>query len=116
MPYPHDLKKSGAGVNDNDVVLTTEDVSGCNEHLIRATAGTVDVEVAINDGTVGGATYTDSATFPISVMKLNVTNPSTWSLTIAAGEIAVLVGRFDRVRLRQNGATAAAAHISSYIR
>lgn len=108
--HPNDLKHSGSADADNAILFETRDVSECPEHTIRVIAGEVDVEVSID----GGATWTDSSAAPVGVMKLSVTNPSTWSLSIAAGEIAVLVGRFDRIRLRQVGDTAAEAQMSSY--
>ncbi len=111
MPHPYDVKKSGSADSDGDLVLTSEDVSAATEHLIRVTDGAVLVEVSIDNG----VTWTDSASFPVAVMKLNSSNPSSWALGIAVGELAVLVGCFDRVRLRADGG-ASAAHMSSYRR
>lgn len=110
--HPHNIKASGSAAADDALVCTAMNVSRANEHLIYVEAGTVDVEVTIDEG----LTWTDSGTFPVSVMKLNTTNPSTWALDISAGELAVLIGCFDGVRLRQKGATAASAKISSSFR
>lgn len=114
MPYPNDLKANGTGVADNDLLFTTGDVSSFNEHNIQVTAGSVDIEVAIDEGADSNVQFSDSSTFPIAVMLLNATNPSTWVTQIDAGQIAVLTGRFDRIRVRQKGATGAVARISSY--
>lgn len=112
MGHPTQVRRAGVGVNDNDILLTVgpaEDLKECNEHFIQCTAGTVDVEVSID----GGATFTDSATFPIAVLLLNATDPNTFVVSVGAGQLALLLGHFDAIRLRQNGAPASAAHISS---
>jgi hypothetical protein len=116
MGHPTQVKRKGTGVNDNDILLTVsratpllDPINECNEHFIKVTAGVVDVEVTINDG----VDWTDSATFPIAVLLQNATDPNTFVTTVSAGQIALLLGHFDGIRLRQNGATAASAHISS---
>jgi hypothetical protein len=116
-PYSTDLK--GSGTNDDDIVVTTENVSSCTEHVIFCTAGAVDIEVAIGEALSPKGQlppFTDSTAFPIGVMLLNTTAPSTWVTQITVGQAAVLTGRYDRVRVRQNGAVASAATISSYTR
>lgn len=117
--HPYSIDQKGTGTTDDDIMVTTENVSSCTEHVIFCSAGAVDIEVAVGEGLLpkGQApAFTDSTAFPIGVMLLNTTAPSTWVTQITTGQAAVLTGRYDRVRVRQNGATASAATISSYTR
>lgn len=114
MPYPNDFKTVGSGAIDNEVICTTSDVSSCNEHTIQCMTGTIDVEISIDEGQDATLQWSDSGTFPIAVMLLNATNPSTWVTELTAGQFAVLTGRYDRVRLKQKGAPASSGRISSY--
>ncbi|MGH8327778.1 MAG: hypothetical protein ACRET2_13570, partial [Steroidobacteraceae bacterium] len=109
---PYSLERDGkAGTNAGDVILTTDDVSYCGEHVIACTAGTLVVEVAVDEkihapaepsaAQITALQWSDSSSFPIAVMPLNTTTPSTWVTSITAGERAVLTGRFDRIRLKQ---------------
>lgn len=104
--------KAGTSNGDNALLLTSEAVGDCNEHVIFCTAGTIDVEGTIN----GGANWTDSATFPLAMLLLNATDPGVLVTELTAGQMAVLLNRLDQVRLRQKGGTASAAHVSSYAR
>jgi hypothetical protein len=117
--YPNSIEREGSGAADNDVLFVTEEISKCNEHVIHCTAGSIDIEVSTDEGLstpTRPQTFTDSSTFPIALMLLNATNPSSWVTQIDAGQVGVLTGRFDRVRVRQRGVTAATAHLSSYVR
>jgi len=120
---PYSIEKDGAlGTGDQSIVLITDNVSYCSEHVIACIAGTLVVEVAVDEqihapnGNLNNLEWSDSTVFPIAVMLLNTTTPSTWVTSITAGQRAVLTGRFDRIRLKQSGATASNGHIASYQR
>ena len=87
-----------AGVNDDDIVIETGDVLLYDAFLLSNAAGAVDVEV--NDGTrwltAGVHTVTDLGVVPrAEVAKTVALKPYSFS------------GRFYKIRIRQNGATAA---------
>lgn len=88
----------GTGTDDNDVlfIAVTESYSAC---MLMSTTGAVDVE-----GTLDGSAFSD----PISLQDLGATTTDPVLVT-AADRMYAFVGKFDQVRVRQNGATGAAA-------
>jgi len=92
-----------AGTNDNDVVYTSGDVSSYNQHVIEATAGTVDIQVSV-DGTNWNTT-------PAAVLLHDdvTTGGGVLSASIASGKVGILKGKYKKIRLLQNGATASNA-------
>ena len=87
-----------AGTNDNDVIYTSPDVSSYNQHVIECTAGTVDIQVSV-DGT-------NFNTLQAAALLMDATAVTTYSLTIASTKIGILSGKFRKIRVLQNGATA----------
>jgi len=96
-----------AGVNDNDIVIQTEDVSIFNTHMLFSTAGAMDVEVSFD-----GTNYS-SAALSLADLGAASTNPV---LVTVAGRVYGFRGTYRKIRVRQNGATAVANAIltSSY--
>ena len=91
------------GVNDNDVVYTSPDVSAYNVHIIECTAGTVDIQVSV-DGTNFNTTHAavllhDDVTLAGGVFVV----------TIASGKVGILRGKYRKIKILQNGATASNA-------
>lgn len=97
-----------AGVNDNDIVYTSPDVSMYNEHYIESTAGTVDVEICV-DGT-----NFNTATPPVMLMT-DQTAVGTYAATVAVNKIGILKMKCKYIRIRQNGASAANARGSHVV-
>lgn len=87
----------GIGVNDNDVVVQTEDVSGYREFSLQSTAGAMDVLV-----TTDGTHYT---TAPLSLIDRGATTSDPVIVT-AANRSYAFFGTFRKVKVLQNGATA----------
>jgi len=92
-----------AGVNDNDVVYTSTDVSMYNVHIIEATAGTVDIQVSV-DGTNFNALQA-----AVLLHDDVTTGGGVKVLTMASGKIGILTGKYNAIRVLQNGATASNA-------
>lgn len=91
--------KSGAGVNDNDVVIQTGDVSVYDEFLLQSTGGAMDVSVSL-DGT-------NYSTAPLSLIDLGATVGDPVIVT-AANRTYAFYGTYALIRVLQNGATAVA--------
>lgn len=92
------IYEGGTGVNDNDVVINTDDVSNFREFTIMTTAGAVDVFPSV-DGT-------NYATAPLSLVDLGATTTAPVVVT-AANRIYAFYGVFRKIKVQQNGATAA---------
>ena len=89
-----------AGVNDNDIVIELESAERWNEFTLGTLTGVVDVDVSI-DGTNFKAA--------IALTDLQSTTPATRvAVTVATG-VYQFNGTYKTVRVRQNGATAAAS-------
>ena len=102
-PYPESwyLEFTGvAGVNDNDVVYTSPDVSAYSYHLIECTAGTIDVDVSVN-----GTNWIAA----VAGVSLVTTTPGTRVIEAASGVCLEIRGKFKRIRVLQKGATASNA-------
>jgi hypothetical protein len=90
----------GTGTNDNDILLTTDEVSNYDSFELLGSAGAVDVEVLLK---VGGSW----STAPITLQDLGAAS-LTPVLVTASGRLYGFVGNFHQLRVRQNGATASA--------
>lgn len=88
-----------AGINDNDVVLETDDVSRYSAFMLMTTAGAVDVFVSL-DGT-------NFATAALSLVDMGAVT-TTPVIVTAAARIYGFRGIFKKIRVLQNGATAVA--------
>ena len=94
---------TGTGVNDNDLVLTTPNVQIYSSFTLMTTAGAADVEV-----TLDGITW---ATAPLALEDMGATTNTTYVLVTVALRVYQFRGKFTQVRVRQNGVTAATAHL-----
>lgn len=92
------LYQDGTGANDNDVIVQTGDVSAFNAFTLDSTAGAVDVFVSLN-----GTDYTTAA---LSLTDLGATTTDPVVVT-AANRVYGFRGAFQKIRVLQNGATAA---------
>lgn len=100
---------AASGVNDNDILFTSPDVSEYNTHYIESTVGTVDLEVSLD-----GTNWNTAS--PPAVLLHDATAVGTYSLTIGANKIGILNMKVTKFRVRQNGATAATARAASGVR
>lgn len=94
------LYEGGIGVSDNDVVVQTDDVSPFDTFLIMSTAGACDVFASV-DGT-------HYATAALSLTDMGATTSDPVVVT-AANRIYRFRGKFSKLKVEQNGATAATA-------
>jgi hypothetical protein len=90
----------GTGVNDNDVLWTTGDVSRYDACTIMSTDGAVDVFISL-DGT-------NYATAALSLQDMGATTTDPVLVT-SADRVYGFVVKARRIRVLQNGATAASA-------
>lgn len=92
--------KGGIGVNDNDVVVQTGDVSAYDTFTLMTTAGAADVFCSL-DGT-------NYATAALSLEDLGATSAAggVWVVVTAALRIYRFRGNFRLIQVQQNGATA----------
>lgn len=91
----------GDGTNDNDIVIEfIQGVEAFNTFLLHSTAGAMDVFVCIDDGT----NYTTAAV-SLADLGANTTDPV---LVTAAGRLYGFKGKFKKIKVLQNGATAVA--------
>lgn len=93
----------GTGVNDNDLLLTTKNVQQYSWFQLMTTAGAADVEI-----TLDGVTWSTSA---LALRDEGATASTTYVLVTSALRVFSFQGKFTQVRVRQNGATAATAHL-----
>lgn len=94
---------TGSGTNDNDLLFTTRNVQAHGSFTLMSTAGAVDVEV-----TLDGTTWSTTA---LSLEDLGATANTTYVVVTAALRVYQFRGKFTQVRVRQNGGTAATAHL-----
>lgn len=90
----------GTGANDNDILFTTGDVSRYDACTIMSTDGAVDVFVSL-DGT-------NYATAALSLQDMGATSTDPVLVT-TADRVYGFVLKARRIRVLQNGATAADA-------
>lgn len=89
----------GTGTLDNDTVIEfAQNVEAFNTFLLHSTAGAMDVVVCIDDGT----NYTTAA-LSLTDLGANTTDPV---LVTAAGRLYGFKGKFKKIKVLQNGATA----------
>lgn len=96
------LQTTGAGVDDNDIVITavdsaSTDLLNYDSFMLMSTAGAMDVFVSL-DGT-------NYITAPLSLTDLGAT-ATTPVIVTAANRMYGFRGKFKGVIVRQNGATA----------
>jgi len=90
------------GVNDNDIVIDFDSAERWNSFTLQTTTGVVDVDVSAG---------LDVFKVVIALEDLHSTTPATRVLVTVATKIYRFTGTFKRIRVRQNGATAAAATV-----
>lgn len=94
-----DFAGQEAGVKNGDVLYTSPaDITDFSGAVIECVAGTAEVQVSI-DGTNWVAATA-------AVLLHDATAVTTFIATIAAGKVGQLKGRYRRIRVRQNGASA----------
>jgi len=97
---------TGTGVNDNDVLFTTGDVTFYNSFTLMSTAGAVDVVVSLD-----GSTYSTTA---LSLHDLGDTTAGLSDYVAVTSALRVFKlpsGKYNKIRVLQNGVTAATAHL-----
>lgn len=95
--------EGGIGVNANDVVVQTGDVSAYDSFSVMTTAGAVQVLASL-DGT-------NYATAPLAMKDMGATTAAggVEVIVTAANRIYTFRGNFRNLQVTQNGATAATA-------
>lgn len=88
----------GTGVSDNDVVVQADDMQHFRNYVLMTTAGAADVTVSL-DGT-------NYSTAPLSMVDAGSASAVVTVLVTAANRIYTFSGKFQNVRVLQNGATA----------
>lgn len=95
----------GSGVNDNDTIFTTGDVSRYDACTIMSTTGAVDVFVSL-DGT-------NFATSALSLQDMGATSTDPVLVT-SVGRVYGFVVKARKIRVLQNGATAASVSMDCW--
>lgn len=95
----------GSGANDNDVLFTTSDVAKYDACVLMSTTGAVDVFVSLD-----GTNYSTAA---LSLQDFGGTDVVPVLVTVA-GRMYGFVGKVRRIKVLQNGATAAAASMNCW--
>jgi hypothetical protein len=93
-------KYSGTGVNDNDVLFTTGRMNSYDTFMLESTVGAVDVQV-----TLDGTNWTTAA---LAMTDLGAITSDPVLVTVA-GRMYGFKGKYQQIRVLQNGATAATA-------
>jgi hypothetical protein len=94
---------SGVGVNAADVLFTTPNVQQHELFTLMSSAGAVEVLASING--------TDFSTVVLALEDQGSTANSTYVIVTAPGRVYKFWGKYTRLRVRQNGATATAASL-----
>lgn len=98
--------KTGSGTNDNDVVITFEDViDGADTFMLQSTAGAMDVFVSLD-----GTNYSTAAR-SLSDLGAITSDPV---LVTAAGRNYGFRGKYKGIKVLQNGATAVVGAVLRY--
>lgn len=92
-------KYSGTGANDNDVLFTSGRMLAYDTFMVSSSAGAVDVEVT-QDGTIWDG--------PVSMADLGAITSDPVVVTVAGRQYG-FKGKYQQIRVLQNGATAATA-------
>jgi hypothetical protein len=93
------LEYTGSSTADNDIVIQTQDVTKYDAFMLQTVTGAVDVFASLD-----GINY---ATAPLSLQDFGAAVSDPVLLT-AAGRTYGFRGKFKRLRVLQNGATAVA--------
>lgn len=93
----------GTGANANDVLFTTPNVQQHECFTLMSTAGAVQVLASVD-----GINF---ATAPLALEDGGSTTNTTYVLVTAANRIYKFKGKFTRLQVTQNGATASAASL-----
>lgn len=99
-------EKTGSGINDNDSIFgVIDNVQGFDSFMLMSTAGAMDVFVSLD-----GTNFTTSA---LSLVDLGAedTNPV---IVTAANRLYGFRGKFKKIRVDQNGATAVENAVIKY--
>jgi hypothetical protein len=97
---------SGSGVNDNDLLFTTDEVSKYDLFMLHSSAGAVDVEALM---------AVDGAWTTVALSLDPLCNADTAPVVVtSAGSLFGFTGNFHKIRVRQNGATAATAYMRAW--
>jgi len=104
--YPNTLylndTSTGAAQTNNTVIYTSNDVSIYNTHSIENTSTTDPVDVYVS---VDGTNYATLAA-SVSLHDDVTTGGGVKVVTIPAGKIGVLTGKFRKIQVLKDGATA----------
>lgn len=92
---------SGAGVNANDVLFTTPSVQHHELFTLMSTTGAVQVLASLD-----GINF---STAPLALEDQGSTTNGTYVLLTAAARVYKFWGKYTRLRVTQNGATASQA-------
>lgn len=103
--YGSYIAYSGTGTNDNDLLFTSGDMSRFDACVLMSTTGAVDVEVSLD-----GTNYSTAA---LSLQDFGATSNDPVLVTVAA-RVYGFVGKYSKVRVRQNGATGATASMNCW--
>ena len=95
--------EGNAGADDAQVIETS-DLSGKTACMIHSEEGSVDVYVAIDEL---GTHYAEGA----YRLQDHGAASNSYALSTTAGKVYAFVGHFRRVKVLQNGATAAVAYL-----
>lgn len=94
---------SGTGANAADVLFTTPNVQQHEVFTLMSSAGVVEVYASING--------TNFSTAPLALEDQGATANSTYVVATTAGRVYKFWGKYTRLRVQQNGATATAASL-----
>jgi Tfp pilus assembly major pilin PilA len=94
---------TGVGVNAADVLFTTGSIQHHELFTLMSSAGAVEVLASV-DGT-------NFSTVVLALEDQGATANSTYVVVTAPGRIYKFWGKYTRLRVRQNGATATAASL-----
>lgn len=103
--FAHFAQFTGTGANDNDVLFTTNDVSRFDAFTLMSTAGAVDVLTSL-----------DGTTFATAALSLSDHGATTSDPVVVTAALRVYQfrGKFKKVRVLQNGGTAATAFLNCW--
>lgn len=99
--YPNGTA-SGATQTDNTVIYTSADVTPYNYHIIENTSTTDPIDVYVS---VDGTNYAALAA-SVTLHDDVTTGGGIKVVSIPAGKIGILTGKYKRIRVLKNGATA----------
>jgi hypothetical protein len=105
---PSRVRYTGTGANDNDLLFTASGTDGFTVCMLQSIAGAVDVEVRLGPDEPDNWT-----TAALSLQDLGATDIAPVLVTVADRMFAV-VGKYEGIRVRQNGGTAATAFLYCY--